>query len=96
MELIERSRGQGKTTELIYRSAREGIPIIAPSMMMAEHIKDAAFEMGLDIPEPTSINKIVNRGVKPGKYLIDELELCLNQLGIYPVAVTIDVKENDR
>ena len=88
MYLIRKGRGTGKTTELIHLSAKRGIPIIAPTMMMAESVKKQAREMGLDIPEPTSINKVVNQGGRPGKYLIDELELCLNQLGIDPVAVT--------
>ena len=96
MRFIAGPRCSGKTTALMEESARTGVPIIAPSMGMAKYISMRAKEQGLNIPEPTSINKIVNRGVKPGKYLIDELELCLNQLGIYPVAVTINVKENDR
>ena len=88
MDLIRKERGTGKTAELTHLSAKHGIPIIAPTMMIAEYIKNQAKEMGLDIPEPTSINKVVNQGGKPGKYLIDELEACLNQLGIRAVAAT--------
>ena len=99
MRFITGPRRTGKTTTLMEDSARTGIPIIAPSMMMANYISMLAKERGLDIPEPTSINKVVNRGGRPGKYLIDELEMCLRQLGIDPIAATIwdgsDVKARD-
>jgi hypothetical protein len=92
--LIRKDRGTGKTTELIRLSANRGIPIIAPTMMMANAIKKQAQELGVDIPEPTTINKIVNQGGKPGKYLIDELEICLRGLGIDPVAASSNLEEN--
>jgi len=99
MRLITGPRCSGKTTTLMEESARTGVPIISPSMGMANYISMLAKEQGLDIPEPTSINKIVNHGGRPGKYLIDELEMCLRQLGIDPIAVTIcdgsDTKARD-
>lgn len=99
MRLITGPRCSGKTTALIEESARTGIPIIAPSMGMANYISMLSKEQGLDIPEPASINKVVNRGGHPGKYLIDELEMCLRQLGIDPVAATMwdgsDMKARD-
>ena len=91
MRLITGPRCSGKTTTLIEESAQTGVPIIAPSMRMANYISMLAKEQGLDIPEPTSINKVVNRGGRPGKYLIDELEMCLRQLGIDPIAATLCV-----
>lgn len=93
MRLITGPRCSGKTYALIKESAQSGIPIIAPTMMMAEFVKKTARELEMDIPEPMSINKIVNQGGRPGKYLIDELELCLMQLGIDPVMVTACVDE---
>ena len=92
--LIRKGRGTGKTTELIRLSASQGIPIIAPTMWMANAIKKQARELGVDIPEPTTINKIVNQGGRPGKYLIDELEMCLRELGIDPVAVSSNMEES--
>lgn len=89
MQIIAGPRCSGKTTSLIQLSADTGTPIIAPTMAMANYIKMIAKEQGMDIPEPTSINKIVNRGGRPGAYLIDELEMCLRQLGIDPIAVTM-------
>ena len=89
MRIIAGPRCSGKTTALIQESAETGVPIIAPSMAMANYIKMIAKEQGMDIPEPTSINKIVNHGGRPGEYLIDEVEMCLRQLGINPIAVTM-------
>ena len=95
MNLIIGPRCSGKTTSLIQVSADTGVPIIAPTMMMANYIKQKAKEYGLDIPEPTSINKVVNQGGKPGKYLIDELEMCLRQLGIDAECVVICAKDEE-
>ena len=95
MQVIAGPRCSGKTTSLIRVSADTGIPIIAPTMMMAKSIKQMAMEYGIDIPEPTSINKIVNQGGKPGKYLIDELEMCLRQVGIDAECVTICTKKTE-
>lgn len=93
IRLITGPRCSGKTTTLMEESARTSIPIIAPSMGMANYISMLAKEQGLNIPEPTSINKMVNRGGHPGQYYIDELEMCLKQLGIDPVAATINTGE---
>lgn len=95
MKVIVGPRCSGKTTSLIQVSADTGIPIIAPTMAMANCIKQTAKEYGLDIPEPTSINKVVNQGGRPGKYLIDELEMCLRQLGIDVECAVICTKEEE-
>ena len=94
MKFIEGARGSGKTTKLIYKSAELNIPIIAPTTMMCNCIKARASEMGCNIPEPISINKVVNFEKGHHKYLIDELDLCLEQLGIDAEYVTICNEEN--
>lgn len=96
MQFIVGPRCSGKTTSLIQMSADTGVPIIAPTMMMANYIKQMAKKYGLDIPEPTSINKVVNQGGRPGKYLIDELEMCLRQLGIDAECAVICTKEDEK
>lgn len=96
MQFIVGPRCSGKTTSLIQMSADTGVPIIAPTMAMANYIKQMAKEYGLDIPEPTSINKVVNQGGRPGKYLIDELEICLRQLGIDAECAVICTKEDEK
>lgn len=99
MRFITGPRCTGKTTALMEESARTGIPIIAPSMRMANYIFMLAKEKGLGIPEPMSINKVVNRRGRPEQYYVDELEMCLRQLGIDPVAATMwdgsDMKARD-
>ena len=47
MKLINKPRGTGKTTQLIYTSATTGFRIITPTAQMAK-------DMGLDIPKPLS------------------------------------------
>ena len=96
MQFIVGPRCSGKTTSMIQMSADTGVPIIAPTMAMANYIKQMAKEYGLDIPEPTSINKVVNQGGRPGKYLIDELEMCLRQLGIDAECAVICTKEDEK
>lgn len=54
MRLINKSRGTGKTTQLIYTSATTGFRIITPTAQMANLIAEEAKKMGLDIPKPLS------------------------------------------
>lgn len=61
MKLINKSRGTGKTTQLIYVSAITGFRIIAPNTHMAGHIEKMAKDMGLKIPKPMSDAKYRNR-----------------------------------
>lgn len=89
MRIISGNKGSGKTTELIYKSADLGIPIIAPTSIMAQIILKTAKQMGVDIPEPVSINFVVDKGRGARKYLVDELDLCLKQLGISAEYVTL-------
>lgn len=61
MKLINKSRGTGKTTQLIYASAVTGFRIIAPNHAMAKHIEEMAKNMGLKIPKPMSDVEYRNR-----------------------------------
>ena len=76
MKLINKSRGTGKTMQLIYASAITGFRIIAPNHDMAKHIEEAAKNMGLKIPKPMSDVEYRNRK-SDGDHapvLIDELQ----------------------
>lgn len=95
MKFIEGARGSGKTTKLIYKSAELNIPIIAPTTMMCNCIKARASEIGCNIPEPISINKLINIFTRKEKYLIDELDLCLEQLGIDAEYASITVNNDE-
>lgn len=93
MKFITGPRCSGKTTALIEESVKTGIPIISPTRAMAEYVKRMAKDYGVDIPDPVSIGEVVKHGDKQGKYLIDELGLCLSVLGIEVVTATVCVKE---
>ena len=77
MRLINKSRGTGKTTQLIYASAITGFRIIAPDYAMASRIEKMAKDMGLKIPQPMSDIEYRNRReLKKDRtpILIDELQ----------------------
>ena len=54
MRISNKSRGTGKSTQLIYASAITGFRIIAPNHAMAKHVEEMAKNMGLKIPQPMS------------------------------------------
>lgn len=79
MKLINKSRGTGKTTQLIYASAITGFRIITPNAAMAKHIEEMARDMGLKILTPLSDVEYRNREVYRIKrdhapILIDEVQ----------------------
>lgn len=57
MELIIRGRGNGKTTELIKRSAATQTYILTVNKQRARAVFLQAREMGLDIPYPVTIDE---------------------------------------
>ena len=61
MQLINKSRGTGKTTQLIYASAITGFRIIAPNHNTAKHIEKMAKDMGIKILPPMSDVEYRNR-----------------------------------
>ena len=75
MKIIYKSRGTGKTTELVELSASTQIPIICVN---SKHIIEVARELGLTIPQPISI-----KNYKPfsnEKILVDDAEYVLAHL----------------
>lgn len=77
MKLINKSRGTGKTMQLIYASAVTGFRIITPNAHMVEHIEKMAKDMGLKIPKPMSDVEYRNRkGFRDDNklILIDEVQ----------------------
>jgi hypothetical protein len=96
MKFITGPRCSGKTTALIEESSKTGIPIISPTRAMAEYAKRMAKDYGVDIPAPVSIGEVVKQGGKRGKYLVDELELCLSVLGIDAVTATVCIEEEEK
>ena len=85
MEIIQMNRGNGKTTYLIKKSAELQYPIICYSEKQKELIKNKANKMGLDIPEPISVNSInfkeKFRGINYNtELLIDDLDIILHKI----------------
>ena len=78
MKLINKPRGTGKTTQLIYASAITGFRIITPNAAMAKFIAKQAKDMGLSIPTPLSDIEYRNRekfGHNHEPILIDEVQM---------------------
>lgn len=75
MKIIYKSRGTGKTTELVKLSASTQIPIIC---INSKYVIEVAKELGLTIPQPISI-----KDYKPfsnEKILVDDAEHVLAHL----------------
>ncbi len=75
MRLINKSRGTGKTTQLIYTSAITGFRIITPNAAMAKHIEKQAKDMGIKILPPMSDVEYRNR-----KYDSDHTPVLIDEL----------------
>lgn len=104
MKLINKSRGTGKTTQLIYASAITGFRIIAPNHAMAKHIEEMAKDMGFKISKPMSDVEYRNRKELWNDHtpiLIDELqnEILNEALELYfgtpVIAATMTVPIDD-
>lgn len=73
MKLIDRERGSGKTTKLIYTSEITGYPIVAESNQSIEYIKRQARELGANIPNPMTVKEMRSiRGIRFDRILLDE------------------------
>lgn len=103
MNLINKSRGTGKTTQLIYASAVTGFRIITPNSHMAGYIEEQAKDMGLKIPKPMSDIEYRSRKLDGDHtpILIDEVQnLILDEalelyFGSPVVAATMTVPIDD-
>ena len=77
------TRGSGKTTKLLNLAQEEGYVIVEPNAMMADHVRHMAIEKGLNV-NVISAHELLYRqhGVLREKYLVDELEMFMESLGI--------------
>ena len=85
-------RGSSKTSKLIKLAARENMVLVEPNKTMADYAEQLAKDMGI-----TDVEIITAQGFaycankeKEAKYLIDELDLCLNLLKVYGYSNTIE------
>lgn len=84
MERIIRGRQNGKTTELIKRSAESGIYILTVNRARARIIANQAHDMGYDIPYPVSVSDYMRsngfRGSFIKKIYIDDADDVLKSI----------------
>ena len=89
MEIIYKGRQQGKTAELIQRSAQTNTYIVVRSAQDAQRINKMALAMGLNIPYPITVEEIKRthwQGTHIKKILVDDAERVL-QAFIGPVEI---------
>ena len=102
MRIINKERGKGKTTGLLYTSSIMNIPILTFNRENCNILKENASRLGFEIPEPITVSDLYKNLGKTGSamikdVLIDEtltvLENLLKHLGANPVAVTLTAPE---
>ena len=92
MKVVIGGKGSGKTTHLIHESSSTWAPIIC---FDPEYIKQTAMRKHIEIPEPISYYDAVRPGKLHGQHevLIDEIDLFLKTIGIFPLEVTLGVED---
>lgn len=96
MKIINKSRGSGKTTQLIYLSEATGYPIISRN---PKFVSEQARSMGCKIPKPISFDKALNGFPIKYSVLIDDSELFLDAIlykqGINAEVITMTIPMNE-
>ena len=95
MNIIISERQNGKTTNLVKRSAETGAIIVVPNHVMMKSVELVAHELGLKIPTPITVTEYIRRlafgGMgKTQKYLVDELQMVLEAMNVEEATVDID------
>lgn len=80
-------RQSGKTTMLIEMSEKTGATIVVATYPMANYIQLLAAQMGKKIPVPITVTNYIRLLASGGlgkseKYLVDELQMMLQQMNI--------------
>lgn len=89
-------RQGGKTVKLIRLSAEKKYPIIVKDQDTARDLKNRADKMGLDIPDPITIDYVLyNQDTNKkyagyGKCLIDDADCILNIITIKKLGLELD------
>ena len=86
-------RQSGKTTMLIEISEKTGATIVVATYPMAKYIQLLAAQMGKKIPVPITVTSYIRLLASGGlgksqKYLVDELQMMLEQMNVE--AATVD------
>lgn len=83
MDVICKRRGEGKTTELVKRSAETGEIILVPTRCHVSEILYVAQKHKLNIPEPITVSEYergILRGTRYPGILIDDADIVLRQV----------------
>lgn len=93
MQIYTGERQSGKTTMLIEMSEKTGATIVAANYPMSKYIQMTADQMGKKIPVPITVTNYIRLLASGGlgrseKYLVDELQMMLQQMNIE--AATVD------
>ena len=97
MDYILKSRGRGKTYDLIQRSARTGERIVCANSQAAMFVNDSARRAGVKIPTATSLVDYLKqyRGCPTDKgIIVDELSWTLRQILPFSIQAATDTPAN--
>lgn len=91
-------RQSGKTTMLIEMSEKTGATIVVATYPMGKCIQMTAAQMGKKIPVPITVTNYIRLLASGGlgrseKYLVDELQMMLQQMNIEAATVDCDCIE---
>lgn len=91
-------RQSGKTTMLIEMSEKTGATIVVATYPMGKYIQMTAAQMGKKIPVPITVTNYIRLLASGGlgrseKYLVDELQMMLQQMNIEAATVDCDCIE---
>lgn len=78
-------RASGKTTKLLEKAriCPENYVVVEPNYRMAVFTKEMAKQMKIDVEVTTFLDFLSYRyGRKDKKFLIDELDMCLEDIGV--------------
>lgn len=97
MEVIQRKRGNGKTTELIRISYQTMNTIVCVNETEVRSVLNIAKNMGLKIPPPITFSKFLSNGKRGGRYngfLIDNVDILLENISEYIPVKVITLRNN--
>lgn len=78
MEIINKDRGMGKTTQLIHMANEQNIPIIVANPKSREYVKYLANKLGYPNTKVFSLYEMIPSNET--KILIDEIEIFLDEV----------------
>ncbi len=96
MDIIALKKGEGKTSELIKRSAKTGYYIVCMGLRECARVKNEAELMGLKIPYPITFDDFQRQayGTRIPGLLIDNVEHLLQHMAVVHIGAAT-IRTND-